>query len=526
MFKLMVVDDEKIVIDAVNHIVKNELGMIQISDTARSGREAIEKARLQRPDIILMDIRMPGINGLETIKEIKKIHNNVKFVIVSAYEYFEFAKQAVELEVKEYLLKPVNKARLVEVLEKIVRQLTEERRQQDQELETREKIEKMMSVVGHGFIYSLLLSQKADIGKYKELFEIDSESGYIFILTYKRRQSAVSRVVCLGESAQNQKFYTYFNDQIKYKCKCIIGPAMLDRVVVYVGVSGSNLYRQRVSAISLLETIVQKLENKFNIEFRAGIGGVHSDDEILISYQEALKALNYSEIQQITHIDDIRTNADGAGYEMLTEEKHLIDAVERGDAGHCVNLLTDIFGKYTNIFENEGLKNRFLEIMVVAHRIAIEHGIKSDEYIEYSKYIKQILSCNDQHSFEQMYIKKISYIAEKINDTKRNKVSSVVDAANQIIHTRFDQELTLDGISKELCISPQYFSRLYKDEMGINFIESLTAVRVEHAKKLMKKGEYTIKEICYLSGYSDPNYFSRLFKKHEGISPSTFLKQL
>ena len=124
-----------------------------------------------------------------------------------------------------------------------------------------------------------------------------------------------------------------------------------------------------------------------------------------------------------------------------------------------------------------------------------------------------------------MCIEKISYIATKIKQVNAHGIGVIVDKANEIIKTRFGQEITLDGISKELCISPQYFSRLYKEQMGKNFIDQLTDVRIENAKKLMKQGELSIKEISHLSGYSDPNYFSRLFKKREGVSPSTFFNK-
>jgi len=163
--------------------------------------------------------------------------------------------------------------------------------------------------------------------------------------------------------------------------------------------------------------------------------------------------------------------------------------------------------------------------MVVAHRIAIENGISNDRYIEYNEYIRQILNCDLKHDFKRMCIEKISYIATKINDLKAHGIGVIVDRANEIIKLRFDREITLDGISKELCISPQYFSRLYKSQMGKNFIDQLTDVRIDHAKKLMKQGEHSIKQISYLSGYSDPNYFSRLFKRKEGVSPSTYYEK-
>lgn len=524
MYKLMVVDDEQIVIEAVKFIVEKEIPNVELIHTARSGREAIEKARIQRPDIVLMDIRMPGVNGLEAVQEIKKIHKNIKFVIVSAYEYFEFAKQAVELEVKDYLLKPVNKARLIEVINRLTLELDEERKKQDQEIETREKIEKMLSVVGHGFIYSIMLLQKADIGKYKELFEMRSDSGYIFILTFKAKGSA-NNIVSLGESVQNQKFYSYFVDSIRYKFKAIIGPAVIDRVVVYVSKRESDRYEHRVSAISILEEILKKLENMFELEFKIGIGGVYKDENIIASYQEALKALNYLDNQKITHIDDISASLYNSDYTFSTDIQELILAIEKGDARNCLKIITDIFNKYENIFEDEGLKSRLIEVLAVAHRIAIENNLK-DKSIEYSKYINQILSCKDTEEFKQLCIEKITNIASRIKDNKKHSISAVIDRANKVIDERFASELTLEDISKELCISPQYFSRLYKDEMGVNFIEQLTTVRIQNAKCLLKQGEHSIKEICYMSGYSDPNYFSRLFKKYEGVSPSSYLKQL
>ena len=519
MYRLMVFDDEQIVIESVKHIVSNEIKNIQVTQTARSGREAIEKARNERPDIILTDIRMPGINGLEAVKEIKKIHNNIKFVIVSVYEYFEYAKQAVELGVIDYLTKPVNKARLVDTLERITRQLDEEKQKYDQELETKEKIDRMVSIAEHSFIYSLLLSQQVNFNEYKALFDIRSDTGYIFILTFQGHRER------LGDNGQTQKIYTLFKDSLKYKYQCIVGPVMLDRVVGYIAQSVEDHYQQRVQTIAYLEEVALRIEQEFDIELKVGIGKVHDHQNIMVSYQEALKALNYQD-GKIIHIDDIAPNISDAGLEIFAEERKLVACIEKGDAQLCVNVLEDIFNRYEDFFEKENLRSRLIEFMIVAHRVAFENGIENDEYIEYGEYIKQLLGCGTGEQFKQMCMERLRYIASKINKIKGKTIGIIVDKANRIIGERFSQELTLDGISKELYISPQYFSRLYKQEMGINFIEQLTLVRMQNAKKLMEQGEYSIKEICYMSGYSDPNYFSRLFKKFEGVSPSAYHKQL
>jgi two-component system, response regulator YesN len=527
MYSLMVCDDEQIVIESVKHIIENEFSNIQIIETARSGKEAIEKTMRIRPDIILMDIRMPGINGLDALKEIKKTNKDVKIVIVSVYEYFEYAKQAVELGVSEYLIKPVKKERIVDTLKRIESQLDDERRKYNWELEAKERIEKMLTVVEHSFIFSLLLSQaqNTDIGKYKkDFFDIKNDKGFIFVLRFKRRGENGSNKMQLGENLDSQRFYNFFKDNLKYRCKCIVGPVMLDRVVVYVAQSSEDLYQQRVQAIGIIENIVHMLEEKYDIEFKVGIGGIQRDQDIMISYQEALKALNRSDGGEIVHIDDIAPNIYNTEFEISAEERRLINGLENGDVQRCITVLTDIFQKHANYFEQENLHYRFIEMMVAAHRVAMENGVNDDT--EYGQYIKEILNCNSKDEFERVCTEKIRHIASMVNIKKKNNIGDIVKKANLIIYERFNQELTLDDISKELYISPQYFSRLYKDETGENFIEKLTSVRIDNAKKLMKESEYSIKEICYMSGYCDPNYFSRLFKKHEGISPSAYQKQV
>ncbi|MBN2880192.1 MAG: response regulator [Clostridia bacterium] len=524
MYKLMVVDDEQITIESVKYIVENEMDDIKVVSTAISGRMAIEQAHLERPDIVMMDIKMPGINGLEAVREIKRMHNNIKFVIVSAFEYFEYAQQAVELGVTEYLTKPVNKASIIDTLLKIKAELDREKIKFDQQIKTQEKMKKMLEDVEHSCIYSLLLSQghRVKISKYKELFEITEKQGYIFVLQIKGDME--QETVWLDESEGIQKFYSFFRDELKRKSRCIVGPMMFDRVVVYMPQDMKDEYQQRVSSIDYLEGILSVLSERRAGHYKMGIGSVRDDESISISYQEALKALNYSADNKAVHIADVTMNAGNTNFDIFTDEQKLINLIEKGDEHASTNLLNEIFNKYPEFYTRENIRNRLVELMVVAHRIAIENGIENDSYLEYSNYINQILSCDSSDTFKSMCIGKIRYIVNKVQMTKKKKISSIVDKANRIIDERFGSELTLDDISKELSISPQYFSRLYKDEMGINFIEQLTKKRIDNAKRLIEEGEYSVKEICYMSGYSDPNYFSRLFKKHEGVSPSLYQK--
>ena len=102
---------------------------------------------------------------------------------------------------------------------------------------------------------------------------------------------------------------------------------------------------------------------------------------------------------------------------------------------------------------------------------------------------------------------------------EKSNIGKIVEMTNKLINEGFNQDLNLDDVSRELHISPQYLSRLYKNETGENFIERLTSVRIEHAKKLLRLNRYSIKEVCYMSGYSDPNYFQQIVQKACGEVP-------
>ncbi len=422
MYKLMVVDDEQLAIESVKYIVDKEIDNITVVNTARSGREAIEKARMDRPDIVMMDIKMPGINGLDAVREIKNLYSNVVFVMVSAFEYFEFAQTAVELGVKDYLTKPVNKAQVMETLTKITKELDIERLRYDSEIKAKEKMEKMQEVVEHSCIYSILMSRSVNmnIAKYKEIFDITEDKGYVMILKTCSNSNGTEESE-LNESVANQELYGSFKRAIKRKYKCIVGPLMLDRVVVYVAQKSKDEYEERVKNIDQLLSIVRELKARFGSMFRVGLGSTKSDDQILLSYQEALKALNNNSEDDVVHIQDVTINAQMQNVDIFAEEQKLIDLIEKGDDESCVRVLNDIFVRYPRFYDTIGIRNRLVETMVVAHRIAIENGIENDGYLEYSNYINQILNCSTGDEFSSMLTSKVKYIANKIKRAKQKK---------------------------------------------------------------------------------------------------------
>jgi len=526
MYKLMVVDDEQIVIDAVNFIVKNHTDNISVCVSARSGSAAIESIARHKPDIVLMDICMPGMNGLEAIAEIKRIAPATRFVIISAYEQFEFAKQAVELNVREYLLKPVNKQRLIDTLDRLTVELDAEQMNVRRSLEAQEKYEQAMRVLEHGLIYSILINRDPaqELKQYRELAGIEDSNGYIMILRYESSDGSAG----IRKNIEEEQFFLVFRDILKIRRHCLIGPAMPDRVVVYIFSKENDEYYSRVRSIGFAEEIMREIRKVSNLNFSIGIGSIRDDHQIAYSYEESVKALREGGGDSIVHISDISQKKSREERLAVNGEQQLLEALELGDAQKAGQILYDIFKQFDTreLFSMAGskLRNKLIELIVVAHRIAMDLNVEEDAYLNYNGYLNEVLQIDDPGEFEAWYKNRITYLAMKIKKTREMATSKIVADAKRYIESHYSQDISLDVLSRKLGISPQYFSKLFKKEVGVNFIEYLTQLRLKKAKEIMKDGGKSIKEICYMVGYTDPNYFSRIFRKHTDLSPTEYIK--
>ncbi len=178
------------------------------------------------------------------------------------------------------------------------------------------------------------------------------------------------------------------------------------------------------------------------------------------------------------------------------------------------------------------LQKNFFKDMDALHSIATElmvliyaTGYRND-ILEKSKYsigyVDEIRRISQFYDLQNWCINKAVDITNHIKAEKENKVSTVIGEAMTYIDDHYNKDLRLKDVAEAVAISPQYFSKIFKKELGVNFIDYLTKVRIEHAKVMLKEKSLSIKEICYQIGYNDPNYFSRLFKKVEGVSPTEY----
>ncbi|MCX7922959.1 MAG: response regulator [Clostridia bacterium] len=534
MYKLLIADDEKIVLDSIKFIIEKNFENINVVAAVRSGREAIELAETLRPDIIFMDIKMPGINGIEAIKEIKSRYSNAQFVVLTAYDQFDFAKEAVALGVFEYLLKPVNRSKIIETVGKMMEVIEEDRTKRKKELKLLERMENVYPVLESAFIHSIVFfnDDKIDIESYMSIFEITDDYGYIMTVELKEHQEPTSKGAGIGLSIRSQELYTYFRDTVKLCCKCIVGPLMLNRIVVFIPANPKNdEYATRVKALNIAQNTLTKLSEKGNPNFYIGIGKCYKWAENLSrSYEESLRAIKLAEEIGVTHIMDIPLSLENTSFLEYphAKEKILLEKIALADTISCIQVFNHLFEWLTSEYKGcvQKMKGKLAEIIVLMYRTACDYGVKDDEVLKRQDYIIEMFGINEAVLLKNWFKDRIEYICRSIANIKTARVSGIILDAKDYIDKNFTKDITLEDIAREVNISPHYFSRLFKEETGVNFIDYLTLTRMHRAKCFLEDEAFSIKEICYKVGYGDPNYFSRAFKRVVGFSPTEYRENI
>lgn len=520
MYKVLVVDDEQIVCDAVRFIISKREDELMVCGSASNGREAIELAKSLTPDIIIMDIRMPGINGIDAIKEIKHVNPDMKFIIISAYEQFEFAKQAVQLGVKEYILKPINRMKLNAILDQLIDELEGEQEQKARDLETMERLYNMLPFLETGFIYSILTNSEAlrDMKKVIHLLDVSCDYGYLMVLQFHVSDEHQHMDVFNTHLSLHEKSDA-IREIIKYKCNAIVGPLMINKMVIFMPCKGvDNDYDSRVEAMSLAECLQLKIEEALKIKCSIGVSSVVGLSELYYAYGQANKAVCKTTVSEIFHIADLYEDHEWSR-QKLKLQNQLMEALTQG---RLEKVLKYFDALYTQIGEQ---KDSVFELVVLIFRIAHDEHVEENELLDFSSYLDELSALDLKRDWYQWIVARMKYIAVQIQEKKNQKCSVIVERTKALLKAQYTEELTLEGVARTQNISPQYLSKLFKEETSYTFVEYLTRLRIEFAQQLMVKSDLSIKEICYSVGYSDPNYFSRLFRKQTGLMPKTFIGQ-
>jgi two-component system response regulator YesN len=525
MYRILIADDEGIMLEALTSIILGTFGNVCELETAKSGRAVIEKAEVFRPDIVFMDIHMPGINGIQAMKEIRSLNKNILFYVISAYDTFDYAKDAIDLGVEKYLTKPISRKTVISLVEDATKKVDNQRRMRSDLLKIQEKLETIIPAVECGFVNNMLFqNEMQDSNDYRQLLDIEEKYGYVCVVQFGQDYENGKLVSPVGIQVRAQAFYPEFREIVKTCSNCVIGPVMSDRIVLVVPHQSEIVdYEERIQIVEKARMLSERLEKKLGVKFRIAIGRNRPMEELEKSYHDAIRSLNDS-ISRVIHTEDRQKNGiyDGAFPE--ENERRIFRYLKEGNVDKMLEELTGFFSWMVVHYSDQknNIRLKVLEYIIWAERIAFDTGAINYGFSYRKDYLDIALSFSDYEDLERWFREKMASICRSIADRKEEQSDSVANKAKDYIQTHFQEDVSLDDVSREVNMSPYYFSKVFKEKSGENFIEYLTRVRIDKAKEMLQKQGCSIKEASALSGYSDPNYFSKLFKKQTDMTPREY----
>ncbi len=529
-YKIMLADDEGIVIDSLKFIIEKEFGDQCTIEFAKTGRSVIELAENFRPDIAIMDIQMPGINGIEAMREIRETNANVVFIVMSAYDKFDYAKEAIKLGVLEYITKPMEKTRIIAALGKAMEQIDRERSKRSNDLMIREKLETVMPIIESGLLYNLLFQEyfTEDIENYKQLLGIDQNYAYLLAVVCGDTQEGNHMTNAVGSSVKMQQYGDLLREYLKEAYPgMILGMSMANKLPGLVPCEETQMsYEERIALIEKSRELVRELKRRTQISFRIGISAIAPLEEARVAYKEAINALIMTN-GSVAHVDDLPIGCAHEETYPVDLEKKLFAEVKSGDAEHAVATAETYFDRIAQMHGDYlmNIRLKVLEFVLYAEYIAYNSGGMTYEFRDRADYLPTVMEKDDITSIKEWFMEKMETASRNVSTKASEKSLGAVEAAKAYIQNNYSKDISLDEVSQAVNISPYYFSKIFKEDVGEGFVEYLTKIRMDRAKELLTTTEYSMKEICSMVGYADPNYFSRSFKKNVGVTPTEY-KQL
>ncbi len=522
MYSVFIVDDEIIVRDGIRNKIDWEKSGFTFCGEAGDGEIALSMIQDLKPDIIITDIKMPFMDGLELSRMVKKLLPWTKIIILSGHDEFEYAKKAISIGIVDYILKPFTSEELLASMNRAVEDLDKEKRRFSDIKKMEESLKSASLLAKEKLLTDIVLGviTGVDAVRMAADMKIDLISRYYTVCVCEIQPAggnssklieAKSRLLSIAEN--NPKPTVFF-----------ISP---ERAVFIL----KNMQLEQAEEDSY------KLANAVEHEISAGTDsfvvtsiGITVDRiaKINDSYNSAVQYLNQNRLvsgkNRIINSSDC-TESGVAPYD-LKENDPLVERIRYADEGEIEQIVTHYLECIDEVRDDFASTASYLLVDIIMSVSKLIEDLGGDV----KEIAPEILSrsfVTGAVSSKEIFTTEVKRILLTVlawrNSRTQGKYGTVILRAKKYIEENFaNPDICLMSTAKAVNMSPNHFSSVFSQECGMTYIEYLTNVRIERAKKLLKNTTMRSSEIAYEIGFSDPHYFSFIFKKITGCSPQEF----
>lgn len=528
MYNVMIVDDEPVIKKGLLCFVNWETIDCQVVCDASNGIEAKEKLASHSVDIVVTDIKMPGMDGLELSKFIHKNHPTVKVIILSAFADFSYAQTAIKYNVVDFVIKTNPSEKIPDAIEKAKALITQKKEKEQKLKLLEEKInislsetcEKFFKDVFNGIIAndSLIQSRMSELGIKLEnffviIFDINgtsNESSVISPEDYNKFMQSVRNF--LSMAFKSYQHYTVAADR-----------------TLLVAIISFKTYNVPVCTQTLLMTcneILSMTDSFMRFTISIGISQMKQNIPSLpIAYQEAKAALQggfYNDNHASVYMPRTIPAQSSTGQSHDFAEK-IISSLQLASPLEALKSLESLLEKYRS--NKEPIENIKVACMLIAshcYRLLAGYKLFAPELADSEPEVyKQIQASKNIQNLSGILRQLIEGIAN-IMASNDKQYSYLVKEAQKFIRDNFSKNINLQTIADHIHVNSSYLSRLYKKETGESIVDALNKYRIDIAKKLLKDSSNKVFEVASAVGIEDPAYFTHVFTKYIGMSPKEF----
>ena len=526
--KMIIIDDEIGIANSIKNIFDwNEIGIGEVC-VFDSGADALERICIGDIDILMTDIRMPEMDGLELSRRAKEITPDMKIIMCSGYDDFEYAKAAMRLGVMEYLLKPVT----LEEVTYAVKRAADARRKEKVKNKIKNEYENSLDMYiqnTKNMISAKLIQKKATLkeSELKKYFEIIG-------VPYIPETGCTVCVKIIGQTfveswdlKDDFSLLCFAMDNVLNEILSGVGHSFYDgsgsTVIFMFGMADAAEYKE------LTEKCISALRETLGVEIAVGIGNISGCINTLYdSYCMALNSCRHGAFYKKSGICDVDKFDNYYQYPQELENKLLNKmSVANQNGDETVEKIINEY--FDEVIKNGNIPVQDIEAICDNILIACAKKLQSmnskEEECTVSEWLGKREELENIDDLKDNLLRHIKRAEELLDNWTKDKNKLLVENAKRYIEDNIDKDLSLEMVSRRFFFSSRYFAKLFKEHTGKTYSDYVNDIKMEFAKKLLFNTDFSIGEIARKTGYDDQGHFGRNFKKHTGMKPSEYRKR-
>jgi two-component system response regulator YesN len=530
MYNVIIVDDEPFVLNGLIHFIDWGSLECNILCYAEDGIEAMAKIQSSPPDIVITDIKMPGIDGIGLTKYLYENYPEVKVIILTGYADFNYAKEAIKYNVVDFVLKPAFTEKIIEAVNKAKETIIEQKEIKIRLDRQENKINDLSLEVREKYVYDLISGVMIDteeILQKAEQLNLVIENYYVLLFQINKKAADIK-----------QKEQSHFNHSIKnyislsFKAYNHYSFFFNRQTLCSVVSFGTDAGLEQIQTLVMLcEKMLQTVRNNSQFEISVGISSMHKCmHEMSFAYEEANRFLSDSFFQEsnLSIFSNYVKNQSPSERKVINSYlDRIMDFIASGKSADAVSSMNELLkGKIIPRPSLDQAKGIGISLCYLCSHLLGNHSLRLLDILDNGEYsYKHIAECKSSSSMSTILAGLIHSVSDCLFSS--NKVNSgVVNMVMEYIHKNYNHDITLNLIANYVHLNSSYLSRVFCKMTGKTIVEVVNGARIEKAKEMLAKNEIKISEIASLVGIEDANYFSQLFRKRTGMTPSEYKRAI